>query len=210
MSEETTVVQEQRGGGKKPATVLVGPFTVEADHPRNCDLLLQGIPGARLRSAISASRVVLDQHTGEPKIPVDQARHLGAMPPIPGMRLHVHPKNCTYRIEDPLDSPEGAELCERIRRRLNETGMAIDKLKGVPSVEGKLDIHRMKTLCREVVWLLNEKAVRMVQGEEPLLDEVDAMPGFYLLNPGSTVANTQPIYEKDWAGWVEKLTHMGG
>jgi hypothetical protein len=42
------------------------------------------------------------------------------------------------------------------------------------------------------------------------MDVVADMDGEFLLNPGSRVNNTQPRYEKDWQGWLERLTAAGG
>ena len=141
LTKEEEVAQAPRAG-----RTLVPPFVIVADHPRNCDLLLQCIPGCRLRSALSASKPVIDQKTGEAKIPVDQARHLGQLPQVPGMHLAVNPAELTYEITDPLFGDE--EACERLRRAINETGGATripGKLKGVKPNKGTLDIHRMKS-----------------------------------------------------------------
>ncbi len=92
---------------------VVTPFVVEADVPNNGDLLLQSILGCRLRSAIDPSRTVTDTATGREMIPKDPSRHLGMLPSVPGMRLHVNPAKLTYTITDPLHDDE--EKCEAIR-----------------------------------------------------------------------------------------------
>jgi hypothetical protein len=186
------------------------PFSVVVDHPRNCDVLIQSIPNCRLRSAISAAKPVIDVATGEPRIPVDQARHLGQLPPIPGMHLTVDPAKLTYEVSDPLYEDE--DQCERIRLAINRASVTriTGKLRGVAPLRGTLDVHRMKTLCREVLWLLEAGDVRMVKGARPTQEAVDEMPGEYLLNPGSRVHTTQPVYEKDFQNWLERLTASGG
>ncbi len=188
----------------------VAPFGIEADHPRNGDLLLQSVPGCRLRSAISASKHVIDAKTGEPKVPQDQARHLGQLPPIPGMQIHVSPAKLTYMVIDPLHDDE--ELCERIRKTLDQISpfRMGRTLKGVPPLKGVLDKHRMKTLCRELVWLVDASEAKAVKGTMPELDEVDKLEGEYLLNPGSQVTNMQPRFECDWDKWLAELTRSGG
>jgi hypothetical protein len=193
--------------------IIISPFTIEADHPRSSDLLLQAIPNCRLRSAIKASRTTIrnpQSPTNEPVIPKDQARHLGSLPVIPGMRLSVDPANLTYEITDPLcDNPE---LCDRIESALNsdDRPLSIDKIKGVPVQKGELDVHRMKTLCREIVWLLKDKHVKMAKGPQPDMDDVEELPGKYLLNPGSRVPNNQPVYEEDMPQYVDNLKKSGG
>jgi hypothetical protein len=68
----------------------------------------------------------------------------------------------------------------------------------------------MKTLCREVLWLLEAGDVRMVKGQQPTVEAIDELPGNYLLNPGSRVNSAQPLFEKDYPSWIERLTAAGG
>jgi hypothetical protein len=189
---------------------ILAPFTIEVDHPRNCDLLLQSIPGCRLRSTIRGDRYITDAKNGEKRIPADQARHLGQLPTIPGMQLTVNPEEMTYKIVDPLSTDK--DFCKKLQKSLGHTqGFKIDgELRGVPDKKGKLDVHRMKNLCREVIWLLEAGDVKVIKGSEPTMDRVDALPGKFLLNPGAQVPNTQPVYEEDYDDWVAQLARAGG
>ncbi len=191
-------------------SVSVAPFGIEADHPRNCDLLLQGIVGMRLRSAIDASKPAKDHNTGESYVPPDQSAFLGQFPHIPGMQLHVNPAKLTYLVTDPLHEDE--DLCERIKNIMARvTSTRIDgKLKGVADQEGKLDAHRMKTLVREMRWLVTAGEARVVKGVLPEMDAIDELPGNFLLNPGARTQTTQPTFEKDWDAWFDRLTRSGG
>lgn len=188
------------------------PFGVKADHPRNCDLAIQGIPGCRLRSRITATRTVTINSQGSDKdqqvIPPDQSRHLGLLPEIPGMELHVNPEKCTYKIVDPLHGDK--KLLRRIQRGLeqDERQFRGTKFDGVPPQEGKLDKHRMKTLCRELLDLLDEKHVVMAKGPKPGLQEIDELDGNYLLNPGSKIPNSQPMFEKDMGEYNAKVNEV--
>ncbi len=197
----------------KKAGVIVPPFMIEADHPRNCDLLLQAIPNCRLRSAIKASRTTIvnkQSEDNEPVIPKDQARHLGSLPPIPGMRLRVDPANLTCEITDPLH--ENKVLLKKIESAMkaDERPHFTNGLKGLPPRTETLDVHRMKTLCREVIGLLEAKHVVMRKSMPPDMDGVKELPGHFLLNPGSRVPNSQPTFEKDLPGYVENLQKTGG
>lgn len=188
-----------------------GPFSVQIDHPRNNDILLQSIPGARLRSTIRADRLVKDAKTGEERMPVDSARHLGMFPSVPGMIIKVNPAKLTYWIIDPLHGDE--EKCAKIKRAMNESSpyRTGDKIDGIPEQVGKLDKHRMKTLCRELLYLIEAGHAKIVgDGSEPTHEKVAALDGEFLLNPGSRVRNTQPRYEKDFEPWVDQLTQAGG
>ena len=188
--------------------VLVAPFTIEIDHPRNDDVLLQSIVGLRMRSAIDGSKGVIDSKTGDYVVPHDQSRSLSSFPRTPGMRLAVNPKELSYVVEDPINDDEA--LTDRIIRFLKNQGRRVDKIKGVPTQKGTLDVHRMKTLCREVLWLIQAKEAKMVRGPQPKIEDIEELPGEFLLNPGSRVQNTQPVFEKNWDEWVSNLTRMGG
>lgn len=190
--------------------LVVTPFGIEADTSRNSDVLIQSIPGCRLRGAVDASKPVIDAKTGEPKIPLDQITNLGQIPKLPGMQLHVNPTKLTYKITDPLHGDE--KLCRRIAKALEMYGpYRADKgFDGVPPQSGTLDAHQMKTLVREMVWLVNAKESKLVKGVKPDMEDIKELPGNFLLNPGSMVYNSQPRYEKDFPGWIEQLTRSGG
>lgn len=195
---------------KPKRAVSVQPFAIEADHPRNADLMIQSIPGCRLRGALSASKTTRDSKTGEEGLPKDQAISMGSLPPIPGMQLHVNPSALTYQILDPLCENEA--LCERIRRALSDTRpmRSNSKLQGVPPQKGKLDSHRMKTLCRELLRIVEAREAKLIKGVMPTLDDIDDLEGYYLLNPGAIIQNLQPRYEKDFPAWVDNLGRTGG
>lgn len=191
-------------------TVMITPFGIEFDHPRNCDMVVQSIPGCKCRSAIRADRVVVDAKTGRSRIPADQANSLGRFPPIPGQQLHVNAMKLSYNITDPLcDNPA---LREELRKGLAEntpftTG---NLLGGVPKQEGTLDQHAMKTLVREMINMVKSGEAKVCRGELPSQGDCDKLPGHYLLNPGSRVGNSQPTFEKDFPAWRENLTLHGG
>ncbi len=195
---------------EKRAKTVVQPFGVEVDPPRNIDVIIQSIPGCRLRGSINAAKTVTNKSTGQKMIPKDQARHLGSLPPIPGMELHVNPAKLAYMVIDPLHEDE--EFCEQIRLGLlaSESPFRPKKLAGVPPQKGTLDVHRMKTLCREIITLISIDYVRVIKGTVPAIEDVNALPGKYLLNPGSRVHNSQPVFEEDYEDWVEMLTRTGG
>lgn len=183
-------------------------FTIQADHPRNSDLLLQTIPNCRLRGTISSSRTVRDRRSGEEMVPIDQAAGLGSLPLIPGMKLKVSTKTLTYVVEDPLYGDD--LLCERIQRHYRTIIGSDSKVRGVPPQTGKLDEHRMKTLVRECRNIVNANEAKIVEGILPELDEIDLLPGRVLLNPGLRTASTQPRFEDEWDSWFSRLQQAGG
>ena len=196
-------------GGEDRAGRVVAPFGIEADHPRNCDLLIQSVPGLRLRGAISSTKSVTDVKTGQQMVPRDQAAALGALPAIPGMQIHVNPAKRTYKVIDPLHGNK--DLCARIRRAMALNGVRVtETLDGAPPQEGVLDQHRMKSLVREMHDLLLNNEAKIVQGPHPSRDDIEDLPGKFLLNPGSRIPNGQPVYEKDLQGWVDSLNRSGG
>lgn len=198
---EVTKDEEKKGG-------FIPPFTVEADHPRNCDLILQSIPGCRLRGSVDGSRHTIDAKTGDTRVPIDQARALASFPRTPGMHLSVDPRRLTYKITDPLFKNEA--MLNRIQQHFKEAGRSSTQVRGVAPLEGTLDKDRMKTLCREVAGLLELGHMKIVAGAKPDVDDIEELPGQFLLNPGSRVQNTQPRYETEYDDWVSRLSQGGG
>jgi len=132
------------------------------------------------------------------------------LPVIPGMQLTVYPEKCSYRIYDPLTDDE--DMCDRIQKVMDDRGVfrSSSKLRGVPTRTGTLDQHRFKSLCRELLWLLDANHAKMVKGVQPTMEDVGELPGDYLLNPGSQVNNTQPRFEREWDAWYSRLVQSGG
>lgn len=186
--------------------VLVQPFGIQIDHRRNAPVLLQGIPGRQLmRSAISASKPGYGPDAG---ISAAQMSKFGKLPNTPGMEIHVNPASLSYVIRDPLT--EDKELCEKIETKLKQDGRPLPgKLSGHPTLKGTLSEDRMKTLCRELLWLLDEGDAKMVKGPKPSMGDVEALPGKFLLNPGSTIKTSQPQYEEDLPEWSSRLDRIG-
>ncbi len=195
---------------KEKSAVVVVPFGIEADAPRNNQLLLQCVPGAELRSAIDGSKPVVDRKTGDFMLPKDQANHLASFPKAPGMQIYVNPAALTYEISDPLY--EDDKMCERITKWM-KNNIPFDtetKVGGAPPLKGSLDQHRMKTLCRELFWLVDAGDAKRCQGVIPTLEDIEELPGEFLLNPGSRIGNTQPQFECNFDNWVTKLANLGG
>lgn len=189
---------------QEKAATIVPPFGIEIDNAQNCDILLQSIPGCRLRSKIKPATTTIQ---GQIRTPQSQGH---SPPEVPGMQLHVNPADLSYVIFDPLNEDEDAK--HRIKRFLHlTTGARQDaNLRGVETKKGTLDKHRMKTLCRELCDLIQEGSARVIKGAAPDRDDVDELPGDYLLNPGLRTQTTQPMYEKDYQEWIDNLTRSGG
>ncbi len=182
-------------------TASVPQFSIEADTPRNGDLMLASITGERLRGRIESNKTVTDRNSGQKMTPIDQAAGLATLPMVPGMILKVNPAELSYQIVDPLNQDESK--LETVNRGLVAKGL--QPVQGVPNKEGTLDKDRMKTLCREIYYVLQADEARWVSGPKYTIDDCDALPGEYLLNPGSQVPNSQPRYEKDFEAWKDSL-----
>lgn len=188
---------------------VIPPFGIEANHPRNCDILIQCIPNCRLRSSIDGQRGAMDDN-GNYRVPRGQAEYLSSFPKTPGMQLIVYPAECRYVIRDPLR--DNHQMLDRIQRFLKEKSISgfSDKLNGIPTTEGKLDVHRMKTLCRELIQIVNNDYATVCEGRLPDLEDLDELPGHFMLNPGSRIPNTQPVYEHQFDQWLANLSQTGG
>ena len=180
-------------------------FTVEADHPRNADLIIQTIPGLRMRSAIDGTKPIKDNRTGEAMVPQAQAKALGSFPRTPGLRITVDPPSLKYLVHDPLNSQP--ETLDRIATWFAREGKPVSgTFKGVSDMGGELDEHRMKTLVRELKQIVDSGEARVVDGDFP---DPDTLPGRYLLNPGSRVPNSQPEFEDEYDDWRRNLVKSG-
>lgn len=190
---------------EKKSDVIVSPWGIEIDHPRNCDVLIKNLHRVRLRGAVKSTRMVYDKKEKDYVIPQDQARELSAFPPVPGMQLHVNPTNLKYSIIDPLY--ENEELCKRIYRQLKAMGRVGlgTVVEGVEPQEGTIDIHEMKSLCIEMHDLVSAGEARVVAGVLPEREDIDDLPGYELTNPGLESFTTQPRYKKDWDQWIANM-----
>lgn len=189
---------------EKAKATVIQPFGVEADHPRNCDLLIQCIPGCRLRSKI---KPVVQTIQGNVSTPLCQGH---ALPEVPGMQLHINPAKLTYTIVDPLEDDDAAKTRIVNFMRLTQGISADYRIRGAKTQQGELDVHRMKSLCREICDLLDEGHVKVIRGPQPSREDVEDLPGKFLLNPGSRIKTGQPLYEEDYDAWVDRLTMQGG
>lgn len=199
----------QEAPAKEAQMSVIPPFGIEANHPRNCDLVIQAIPGLILRSAFDATKPVRDAKTGDLVVPKDQVINMGDFPKTPGMQLHVNSAECTYIVIDPLAKDEA--MMEKVQAWVRQkTPYRSAKIKLTAVQEGKLDRHRMKTLCRELMWLVTSGEATKVKGSIPDMQDIEQLPGHFLLNPGSRVQNTQPVYEKDFEAWIDRLANQGG
>lgn len=195
---------------KKSTASKVGHFTVEASDPRLGDVVIQSIPGCRLRSAVKHVKELFNPRGPGKDVITGKSNIISGIPELPGMQLIIKPGLCRVKITDPLHGDE--ETCALIKSLKDyATGNKKDgKLDGVPPREEKLDPSRMKTLVREVLYMIENGTVKMVGGSIPEMEDIEKLPGNFLLNPGSRIQNLQPRFEKDFEGWVENLDRVGG
>ena len=186
--------------------VDVAPFTIEADHPRNSDLLIQGLENCRLRSAIKPTKEVFVREGGVQELQPAAADMVKGIPGnIPGMQLHINPEKLEWIMSDPLDGNE--RMLEQIKKAIDtHSGYSVAKeLKAVPLRRGSLDKHQMKTLCRELLNIVNEKQARIVKGPKPTMEDVENLPGDFLLMSSTRNKWRQPRFEKDHERWADEL-----
>ena len=124
------------------------------------------------------------------------------------MQLTVTPAKLEYQVVDKVTEDQ----LEQIHLYMVDQGQASadGKLKKPDDVKGQLDVHRMKTLCRECFHLVEAGEAKIVDGPTPKMENISKLPGKFLLNPGSRVHNSQPTYEEDFDEWVENLAAQGG
>jgi hypothetical protein len=59
----------------------------------------------------------------------------------------------------------------------------------------------MKTLCREVLWMIANNAGKFVKGPGYTQEQCDALPGRYMQNPGAQTRWHQPVFEDQMEAW---------
>ena len=174
---------------------IVAPFAIEISDKHNSDQSLNVLPGCRLRGRIEY----------RPGMSIDYQKALAGCPAvIPGQQLKVFPERKKWRISDPLcDDPA---LCRQIRDYIvKRRKMKLDEIRGVDATEGEIDVHRMKTLCRKMLQIVEHGSAFVVDGPTPTMEEIDSLPGRYLANASAVTRWSMPVYEDEMESWVASL-----
>lgn len=192
----------------KPKMSMVAPFTVEADHPKNSDLLVQSLTGVcnrRLRSALKSSIPV---HGRRGKKTVKAPTLKGEiLPEVVGMYLQVNPADLEITISDPL--ADNVTQQEDLKRYIKQTRGTSENMTFIETTTHKLNEHRMKTLCEEILLFIGAGEMKLVEGPKYTQDDVDSLPGRYLQNPGSLVRSGQPMFRDQMEEYENKLLNAG-
>jgi len=200
---------------EKKKSVSVMPFVISAQHPRNCDVAIQSL-NLVLRGSVSATVETFDKQWSEEEFEEGKATRpmaakiVDGVGELPGMQLQVDPAGCRWKVVDPLYKDE--KRLSRLKRAMKRAvGISVsDNLGGVPSKEGKIDIHMMKTLCRELLCFIESGEIQVVKGTAPTLEDIEELPGEFLLNASNIMNWRQPRFEKDYEGWVDKMSQISG
>ena len=196
-------------------SVSVMPFCIEAKHPRNCDVAIQCL-GLVLRGAVSATVEIFDKQWSEEDFEEGKitrpaaAKLIDGIGELPGMQLQVDPAGCRWKAVDPLFKDE--KRLTRIRKAMKRAGGTSigDNLGGIPPKEGKIDVHTMKTLCRELLCFIESGEIRVVKGMAPTLEDIEELPGEFLLNASNMMGWHQPRFAKDYEAWVDRISSITG
>ena len=200
---------------EKKKNVSVMPFCIEAKHPQNCDVAIQSL-GLVLRGAVSASVEIFDKQWNDEDFEEGKstrpaaARLIDGVGELPGMQLQVDPAGCRWKVIDPLYKNE-KRLTQIKKAMKRAAGMSVsDNLSGVPPKEGSVDVHTMKTLCRELLCFIMSGEIKVIKGPVPSLEDVEELPGHFLLNASNMMGWHQPRFEKDYAAWVDRMSQISG
>lgn len=195
---------------KERVATSVAPFGIEAKTSTNSNLMVQSVPNCRLRTAISPIKTVTARdEDGEQVLKPVPANIIEGIPAnVPGMQLHVNPKTRQVKIIDPLYKNE--DILEKIAKAMKRAGVGTGKLRGVPPREETMGVDEMKTLIRELRNIVMSGDAVVVKGVLPDQEDIDELPGDYLLSPNNSSKWNQPRYEKDLAAWTQKLNRLGG
>ena len=212
-----SVAEEKRRKRSAPAA-----FVIEAQTPRNQDILIQNLDGMRLRGAVRATTEVFDrswkdedaEDDYEEMAPVTRpapAAIIDGVGELPGERLFVNPETGEWKTMDPLR--EKKNTLERIRMAIRRTfGFAVigQRLLGMKPRKGTVDPDRMKSLLVELLCFVEAGEVKVVKGRAPSREEIDAMPGRVLLNWMNRQGWKQPKYDDQIDEWGRKINQLEG
>lgn len=188
----------------KRKSVSVQPFAIEVTA--SCqDVKIQSIPNCILRGRVRSTKKIINILGPGRDITTGPSKVIPGIPDVDGMQLHVSPGTCKVKVVDPLFGDE--ETLNLIKTLVDayQGTRTKSKLSGMPTREEKLEPSRMKTLVRELIWWEEEGMVKFIKGTKPEMEDIDNLPGKYLLNPGSMIQNMQPRYEEDFQDWVDGL-----
>lgn len=136
----------------------------------------------------------------------DVGQNMTSMPDVPGQCLKVSPRQGKVVLFDPLE--QQPELLEKISTVLNKrrgTSAMNTKRTFVKNLERTLNPDQMKTLLIELIRKEDEGTIhRVIKGNLPTMNEVDAMDGYQLHDVGSGNAY-KPKYAKDADGWAREI-----
>ena len=197
--------------------VSVRPFAIEADTPRNGDLIIQSLGLLRLRGAVSASVMVFDKQwneedyeEGEQTRPAP-ARLIDGIGELPGVCLFVNPGKLEWELKDPLYKKENKlEFIRKALRRVRGVRSTGDRLQGMKPQKGTVDVDTMKSLCRELLCFIEADEARVIKGTKPTMEDIEAMPGRFLLNNVNMSGWMQPKYEDQYLDWVNRRSQLDG
>jgi hypothetical protein len=200
---------------EKKRAVSVAPFAIEARTPRNQDVVVQNLGRLRLRGAVSATVEVFDrtwedgEDDDEVSVRPTGAKLIEGVGPLPGMQLYVNPAECEWKTADPLYKDE--KVLERLRKAMSRALgiMAVDqKLRGIKPKSGKIGQDEMKSLCKELVCMIEAGDAKVVKGMAPTMEDVDELPGRYLLNWSNQNQWKQPRYADEYDEWVRRTGQL--
>lgn len=201
----------------KEESVAVTPFAVEARTPRNQDVMIQNLGRMRLRGAVSSSVEVYDKQweseDGSEEIPTRpaSAKLIDGIAETPGMILYINPASREWKVVDPMydDEKKLSRIAKAMKRALGMINVG-EKLQGIAPKSGKLGPDEMKSLCKEVVCLVEASEMKVVKGIAPSMEDVDQLPGRYLLNWSNLNQWKQPRYEDEYDNWVNRMGQISG
>jgi len=200
---------------KKASSVM--PFVIEANTPRNQDLMIQNLERLRLRGAVHATVEVFDKlYADEDDDRETPTRPTGAkiiegVPELPGMQLYVNPTELRWEMKDPICKDE--RLLEKIANAMSEfRGSTIvgQKLRGMKPKSGTIGRDEMKTLCAELLCFIDADEAKVIKGMAPSKEDIDELPGRYLLNWSGLDDWKQPRYADEYDEWIRRSHNMSG
>ena len=130
---------------------------------------------------------------------------------IPGQQMTIYPRERKAVLSDPLE--QDPQLLARINAVMSGGGMMRSMGGGMvahPKMDLKLeDEDQLKTLILTLIRWTECGNCRVVKGQLPTEEQMNASPGFELYDPANTNQHGHPRYVKDVPAWRSKIEMAG-
>lgn len=206
MTEVTEEAAAPAESGRRSRRGLPDGFTVELGDDFSRNQTIGTLGGLRCHGQFSLTRLHNRKlPNGDRLGGRSVGEGMSQMPDRPGVRVSLFFKKRAVRIFDPLRDPENEAQFKAINRAYAKAiqSTAGPEMERQEETRQSLTEHQLKTLARELFLKCEADEARLVEGELPTMEQIDALDGDYLFDPSNQ--GRHPKFEKDVPDWEASL-----